>query len=182
MQLCYHKILDSNWGFKTGLRSFAKNQQQALLKQWAKMDTPDNFEIARNECIASIQGSRNPFIDFPSWVDCIDLDDLRLLKTCEGLVVTNPINSLSTAKNTDWDVWYYEHAYKKYTIKLYQDKISPLEIVLYNINGQVIKHEHTRINEGENVIFFDLSNLSNGNYLVMLKSTERAKTLRLLVK
>lgn len=182
MQVCYHKILDSNWGLKTGLRSFAKNQQQSLLKQWAKQDTPDNFEIARNECIASIQGSRNPFIDFPSWVDCIDFDDIRLLKTCEGLVVTNPNNNLTANEKNEWDVWYYNHENKKYSIKLFYDKISPLEINLYNLNGQLVKQEKTNVNEGENALLFDLSDLSIGQYILELKTNERAKSLKLLVE
>lgn len=182
MQVCYHKILDSNWGLKTGLRSFAKNQQQSLLKQWAKQDTPDNFEIARNECIASIQGSRNPFIDFPSWVDCIDFDDIRLLKTCEGLVVTNPNNNLTANEKNEWDVWYYNHENKKYTIKLYYDKISPLEINLFNLNGQLVRLEKTRVNEGENALLYDLSDLSDGHYILELKTNERAKSFKLLVE
>lgn len=182
MQTCYHKILDSNWGLKTGLRSFAKNQNESLLIQWAKNDPPDNQEIARHEYIASVQGSRNPFIDFPNWVDCIDFNDIRLLKTCEGLVVSNPNNGLLSNEKNDWDVWYYNLENKKYTIKLYYDKISPLEINLFNLNGQLVKKEKTNVNEGENALLFDLSDLSIGQYILELKTNERAKSFKLLVE
>ena len=36
-----------------------------LYKAWNRMDPPDEAEKARNEQIASIQGTRNPFIDNP---------------------------------------------------------------------------------------------------------------------
>lgn len=182
MQICYHSLLGNNWGLKTGLSSFAKNQQQSLLKQWAMQDTPDNFEIARNECIASIQGSRNPFIDFPSWIDCIDFNDIRLLKACEGLVVNNSNNALSANEKNNWDVWYYQHEPKKYTIKLYYDKISTLEISLYDLKGQRVHQEKTTVNEGENAILYDLSNIVAGNYILELKTCERRKSIRLFIE
>lgn len=178
MQVCYHKILDSNWGLKTGLRSFAKNQSDALLVQWAQNDPPDNQEIARNEYIASVQGSRNPFIDFPDWIECINFKDLTMLKTCQGLVVKNSItNSISS----EWDVWYYKTEEGKFSLKLYNDKISLVEISIYNLNGKQIKSEKYRINEGENALPLDLIGISKGQYVLNIKSTEREKSFKLLL-
>jgi endonuclease I len=179
MQTCYHKILDSNWGLKTGLRSFAKNQNETLLIQWAKNDPPDNQEIARHEYIASVQGSRNPFIDFPDWIECIDFKNLTMLKTCEGLVVKN---SISENLNSEWDIWFYEHELKKYTIKLYNDKISPIEIALYDLSGKKVKSENFQLNEGENALFYEMPVISSGNYILVVKSSERMKSFKLLLK
>jgi deoxyribonuclease-1 len=36
-----------------------------LLHKWHKLDPPNKSEIARNDKIAQIQGSRNPFVDDP---------------------------------------------------------------------------------------------------------------------
>lgn len=178
MQTCYHKILDSNWGLRTGLRSFAKNQNEALLIQWAKNDPPDNQEIARNEYIASVQGSRNPFIDFPDWIECINFKDLTMLKTCQGLEIKN---SISESSASDWDVWYYKTDEGKYCIKLYNDKISNIEISLYDLNGKLIMSEKSRINEGENALPLDITGISNGQYILNIKSTERVKSFKLLL-
>ena len=53
-----------------------------MLLQWHAQDPPDAFEIARNDFIASIQGSRNPFVDFPEWVDCIDFSNVSMKTEC----------------------------------------------------------------------------------------------------
>lgn len=42
------------------------------LKEWSKLKKPSNYELHRNEAIFKIQGNRNPFIDFPEWVDKVD--------------------------------------------------------------------------------------------------------------
>ncbi|MBL7789925.1 MAG: endonuclease [Chitinophagales bacterium] len=178
MQTCYHKLLDSSWSLKNGLRSFAKNQSDALLVQWAKNDPPDNQEIARHEYIASVQGSRNPFIDFPDWIECINFKDLSILKTCQGLEFKNSINSPS---NSSWDVWYYKIVEGKYAIKLYHDKISTLNIYIYDLNGKLVKQENTLINEGENALPLELHGISKGQYILNIKSTERNKSFRLLL-
>ncbi|MBX2986371.1 MAG: endonuclease [Bdellovibrionaceae bacterium] len=46
-------------------------EQEATLRQWNRMDPPDQDEIARNNEIFKAQGSRNPFIDFPQLADRI---------------------------------------------------------------------------------------------------------------
>ena len=41
----------------------------STLKQWHKDDPVSDFEIARNNKIQKLQGNRNPFIDYPLWVE-----------------------------------------------------------------------------------------------------------------
>lgn len=43
----------------------------SALIQWHQQDPVDAKEIARNNAIFGYQGNRNPFIDDPSWADCI---------------------------------------------------------------------------------------------------------------
>ncbi len=42
------------------------------LISWSKNQPPTPYERHRNEAIFDIQGNRNPFIDFPEWVDKVD--------------------------------------------------------------------------------------------------------------
>lgn len=42
---------------------------KALLLKWHNQDPVSDKEITRNNGIESIQGNRNPFVDYPEWVD-----------------------------------------------------------------------------------------------------------------
>lgn len=42
-----------------------------VLLQWHKMDPVSEKEKQRNEIIYSLQGNRNPFIDYPDWVNLL---------------------------------------------------------------------------------------------------------------
>lgn len=47
-------------------------EQEASLRKWDKEDPVDAEEQDRNEKIAKLQGSRNPFVDYPELVDRIN--------------------------------------------------------------------------------------------------------------
>lgn len=40
-----------------------------LCVKWHKQDPPDDFERKRNDSVYAIQGNRNPYIDYPHWVE-----------------------------------------------------------------------------------------------------------------
>lgn len=40
-----------------------------LCVQWHKLDPPSAFEKSRNDAVYSIQGNRNPYVDYPHWVE-----------------------------------------------------------------------------------------------------------------
>lgn len=42
------------------------------LINWSNKAKPSSYELHRNEAIFEIQGNRNPFIDFPDWVNKVD--------------------------------------------------------------------------------------------------------------
>ena len=46
--------------------------EEAALRKWNKFDPVDDEEQTRNNQIESLQGNRNPYIDFPDLVDRID--------------------------------------------------------------------------------------------------------------
>ncbi len=50
-------------------------QSQETLRSWHFNDLPDNYEIARNEYIYSLQGNRNPFVDSVDYACYIDFDN-----------------------------------------------------------------------------------------------------------
>lgn len=42
-----------------------------LCVKWHKLDPPSQFERNRNDAVQAIQGNRNPYIDYPHWVEKI---------------------------------------------------------------------------------------------------------------
>lgn len=40
-----------------------------LCAKWNKLDPPSAFERKRNDSVYGIQGNRNPYIDYPNWVE-----------------------------------------------------------------------------------------------------------------
>lgn len=74
---CYNGIASNNWKLRNPISaSIAYGQDQDVLKKWHFQDPPDNYEIARNDYIYSIQGNRNPYIDsvhFACYVDFLTM-------------------------------------------------------------------------------------------------------------
>lgn len=182
MQVCYNKLLDSGWGFKNKLRSAAKYQSQDLLKTWAKSDLPDNLEIARHEYIASIQKNRNPFIDFPDLVDCIDFNDIKLLSGCKGFHIPTPNTGSISSLSDNWDVWYYSYELNKYVLKMWYGEIATLWVTVYDLDGKPVLSEKYRTNDGENSYPLYTDRLSKGQYIIHLETLKHQKNLNLLVE
>lgn len=68
---------DFTWE-KEGLTMLEQNEwptlqpwAYALLVKWNKEDPVDDIEVARNEAVYTIQGNRNPFVDFPHLADYV---------------------------------------------------------------------------------------------------------------
>lgn len=87
--LCYNGVA-GNWGISY-LASLGPQQDIATLINWHFQDPPDAFEKAKQEYIYSIQHNRNPFIDFPDLVYCIDFSTL---------LPNSPCNPVSTTHST----------------------------------------------------------------------------------
>ena len=55
-------------------------------------------------------------------------------------------------------------------------------LYLYDLKGQRVHQEKTTVNEGENAILYDLTNIGAGNYILELKTCERRKSIRLFIE
>jgi len=58
-----------NWEMANGAE--LTNEAKQLLLQWHTADPVSQKEIDRNNAIFTIQGNRNPFVDYPLFADCI---------------------------------------------------------------------------------------------------------------
>lgn len=55
----------------TNSNPYVTNYGLALLQKWHVQDPVSSKETNRNNAIESLQGNRNPFVDFPEWADKI---------------------------------------------------------------------------------------------------------------
>jgi endonuclease I len=78
MATCYNGQLGNNWQIPT-------NQNEAILKQWHYADLPDNYEIARNEFIYSLQNNRNPYVDSTDFVCHVNFSNMTYNQCSVGL-------------------------------------------------------------------------------------------------
>jgi len=67
--ICYTSINGNSWALPS-------NQDQMILKNWHFQDPPDNWEIARNDFIYSVQNNRNPFVDSIDYVCFVDFSNM----------------------------------------------------------------------------------------------------------
>lgn len=95
MATCYQ---DKITGWSGGLFTGTKYQPYAewyftMLKRWAKNDSIDAVEIARNNAVYSKQKNRNLFVDFPNLAEYIWGDSVN--------VAFNPYTTITTASDDD---------------------------------------------------------------------------------
>ncbi|MEZ5047538.1 MAG: endonuclease [Chitinophagaceae bacterium] len=114
-----------------------------LLLSWHHLDPVSQKEIDRNNAIYSIQGNRNPFIDYPQFVDCIWGNS-----DCTYLPVKDiKIATLKIYPNPVQDVLQIEGLQEKINRKC-----------VYSVDGRMVK----QIYDSESTV--DLQNLSTGIY------------------
>ena len=78
MATCYNGQLGNTW-------ELPATQSQESLKTWHFADAPDNYEIARHEYAAVLQGNRNPFIDSAYFACHINFANMSYLQCDMGL-------------------------------------------------------------------------------------------------
>lgn len=100
---------DLTWSGTQALQILEQDTYPTLQKwaytlyiMWAKADPVDELELTRNDAVSTIQGNRNPYVDFPNlmeyvWGDSIEYDFDPYTSFCPigyggngGTVVPNP--------------------------------------------------------------------------------------------
>ncbi|MBS1613123.1 MAG: endonuclease, partial [Bacteroidetes bacterium] len=160
--VCYNGQ-SGTWGFDY-LLTEANLQDQALLKQWALQDPPDKFERTKNEYIFALQQNRNPFIDHPEWIDCINFD---------SLVKTNLCGAVGLPHNEALEIGlklYPNPANNVLNIEIQSDFNTAAQLEVYDYMGRMLDSQVIDINMGYNIVTKQVSYLQNGNYLLKISN------------
>lgn len=158
-QMVAYDGLSGSWALQN-LLGDGPDQQQSVLKQWHQQDPPDKFERTKNDFIFSIQSNRNPFIDNPQWVDCINFDNLYKTSLCgfmTGIEEQNNVESLRVYPNPNQGM---------FTIELMSSQSALAYIEITNILGSKHMAKTQMISTGMNQLSVRQTDLPKGTYFV----------------
>ncbi len=148
-----------NWGLEN-LLTEASLQDQNVLKLWHAQDPPDKFERTKTDYIFSIQGNRNPFIDHPGWVNCIDFDSLIKTAFCGAVSSLNERDFAS-------EIQLHYNGYSL-AIELKSDYNSMATYILYDLSGREVAVSESHIQPGFHAHAMDISELNAGVYFLQV--------------
>lgn len=73
------------------------NNQESILRQWHDQYPPDSINRRRNQDISAVQGNRNPFIDYPQFIDRItSIATNSVAPVVEGMDLTDTLVNFDT--------------------------------------------------------------------------------------
>lgn len=130
-----------------------------LCVKWHKEDPPSAFEMIRNDSVFAIQGNRNPYIDYPHWVEKVfgnngsgicTITAIKTSKTMDFELYPNPTNNLLNIQ--------FANHYSN-------DKEAIVQVT--DMLGKTILQN--QINVDKSVEPINVSNLSKGMYLINIK-------------
>lgn len=177
MATCYNGVSGLNWAFTDSIGNCSGNpinygQDQNVLKKWHYDFPPDNFDMARNDFLDSLQQNRNPFVDHPEYACFIDFSNMTK--------ISNPVIPCNTIGINEAD-----HNYSKFLLmpNPAQDAItlttaalesSTVNLVITDITGKEVLRKELKVVNGENRWKVEVDHLNTGIYSV---SVSNGKTL-----
>jgi endonuclease I len=162
--------------------SIPYGQDQNVLKKWHYQDPPDNFEIARNDYVDSLQGNRNPFIDSIQFACYIDF--MTMTKINSPLV---PCNSMTTGiagqeQHTDMMMLAPNPNNGTFVLTYVTETSQTLNIRLVDVVGRMVYSSQAKVSNGYNPIELSIPGLSKGIYTIELTTATGRKTEKLVIE
>jgi hypothetical protein len=181
MATCYDGVGGQDWSLPDYIStSIPYGQDQNVLKKWHYQDPPDNYEIARNDFVDSLQNNRNPFIDSVQFACYIDFWTMNKITApmipCNSSVIgineqSNSTDMMTLAPNPNSG---------SFTLTFVTEKAQTLNITLIDLLGRMVYSKETKVNRGYNPLEMNVTSLSKGIYTFIL-STESGRTTEKLV-
>lgn len=173
--LCYNGTGGSNWGFFNLTNTRALEQNVNTLIQWHFNDMPDGFERAKHEYIYTLQNNRNPFIDYPELVDCIDFNQILKNAQCNSTVSVNEVI------NQNLQVEVYPNPVENLLYIHFDNTFSMLKSVsVYDMLGKEVRRFQP---SGYYAVFTEnIVDLQPGNYIVNIEFDNGMQTAKRIVK
>lgn len=178
--VCYNEVNNFNWKFADPIsNTIPYGQDQSIFKKWHYQDPPDNYEMARNDFLDSLQQNRNPFIDHPIYACYIDFSTMTYISSPDI-----PCNAVSISENK-----LDENFIKiipnpntgNFILSYTSEKNQTAHIRLIDTVGRVIYTSERKLKMGSNSLEMNLHKLSKGIYILELIAENRKQTTKLVI-
>ena len=160
MMLTYNGKYGQNWGLDN-LLSAAADQDLQVLLDWHYNDLPDDFEKTRHEYVYEKQSNRNPFVDFPQLVDCIDFSDVTKRANCDVNV------GIASRIKNEFGTFIYPNPSHGV---LYLENVKAKDIKEIHIINLIGVEQHNFSIDGDSII---VKNLAKGIYFLSLETNRK---------
>ena len=174
MTLRYNGINGFNWTFNqlnnVILPALNEDQQDLqTLINWHFSDLPDNYEIAKNDFIQSIQQNRNPFVDRPEWVNLINFNTLTAA-AAPGMVMNyeedETLYNLSVYPNPSEDILWFNLPITE-----------TAQLRIFDMTGRIVSNELIQ-SEGQRVMSIQTNEYTSGAYILEISTDSHHQAVR----
>lgn len=168
--ICYTTVSGNTWAFPSNISgTIPYGQDQDILKTWNLADIPDNWEIARNDYIDSLQGNRNPFVDNYNYACYIDFSNMTYYANgCDMAVDNLTDDMLSISPNPSND-----------KVHVYLEGGVILNYTVIDLQGREVVNA---VNVNTSNLTIDVANFNSGSYIVKVESSKGIAQRKLIVE
>jgi endonuclease I len=155
-------------------------QDQWILKMWHYQDPVDNFEIARNDYVDSLQGNRNPFIDNMDYACYIDFSNMTWIN--QPAVPCNTTIGIDEQDNAPEQFMIVPNpATDNFHLIFNSTNSRKATIAVIDQTGRVVKNSTEFFNPGVNNININVSGIASGLYYVNIYTEGKNITEKLVI-
>jgi hypothetical protein len=168
--ICYTTVSGNSWGLPNPISgSIPYGQDQDILKEWNLADAPDNYEIARNDYIDSLQNNRNPFVDNYNYACYIDFSNMTY--NAPGCNLT--VNELKAG-----EVSIYPNPSSDEVIVSFNDGV----ILAYSVVDLQGREVVSSNNVNAKSLTMNVANYSAGSYIVIVETSKGTAQQKMIVE
>jgi hypothetical protein len=173
MAVCYNGVSGNNW-------KLPAIQDQEVLKQWHWQDPPDNWEIARNDFLDSLQGNRNPFVDSVNWVCYIDFSTMTKVNDPQPCFLYAGIKGES--KKEFLINLFPNPSSGNFSVNIYSSLAQNCIVKITNLLGESLFETSIPLISGNNDIPVALTGISKGCYFVQIAGSSFKEVRKIVIR
>ncbi|MDQ3046270.1 MAG: endonuclease [Bacteroidota bacterium] len=183
MATCYDGVAGNDWSLPDYIStSIPYGQDQSVLKKWHYQDPPDNFEIARNDFVDSLQNNRNPFIDSVQFACYIDFMTMNKITSPSIPCNTVTIGIFENEANSDLMTLSPNPGKGDFMLSYFSNKDQDVTVKLYDVTGRKVFSSEFHVINGNNMIPMSITGLEKGIYLFECFTAKGRKTEKLIIE